>query len=134
MSSVEWNGTLIEGVEAIPWIGFNRRQMLQDRIVRRRHGLAPIGRQPPLTDEAAARRSVLRADSDWVSFEATVSTSADQIAVAPGYLVREWTQNGRRSFHYKMDAPMQNHFCIVSARYAVAEAQQDGVRLQVFYI
>ena len=40
-----------------------------------------------------------------MTFETTVSTSADQIAIAPGYLKKEWTEGGRRYFHYKMDAP-----------------------------
>ncbi len=35
--------------------------------------------------------------SDWITYHAIVSTSADQIAIAPGYLQREW-QEGDRNF------------------------------------
>ena len=31
-------------------------------------------------------------DADYVAFETTLSTDADQIAIAPGYLQREWTE------------------------------------------
>ena len=41
-----------------------------------------------------------------VDFRTVVSTEADQIAVAPGYPEREWTEGGRRYFEYVMDAPM----------------------------
>ena len=46
-------------------------------------------------------------------------TEPDQIAIAPGYLQREWTEGGRRYFHYKMDAPILNFYAFQSARYAV---------------
>ena len=61
----------------------------------------------------------IRQDSDFISFEATVSTSPDQIAIAPGYLEQEWTENGRRYFRYKMDQPILNFFSVLSARYEV---------------
>jgi aminopeptidase N len=48
-----------------------------------------------------------------------VSTSPDQIAITSGYLQREWTEGGRRYFHYKMDAPILNLWTVQSARYQV---------------
>ena len=47
-------------------------------------------------------REFFTADSEWVTFKCVVSTSADQIAIAPGYLRKEWTENGRRYFAYDM--------------------------------
>jgi ABC-type transport system involved in multi-copper enzyme maturation permease subunit len=132
VSSVVWNGTFINNLEAMPVIGFNREKRLEDRAARRRHHLEQI-RLPKLEDEAAARSGGYRRDSDWVTFDTTVSTSPDQIAVAPGYLEREWTENGRRYFHYKMDAPITNFFSYLSARYAVREGDAGGVKLQVFF-
>ncbi|HEY9065719.1 MAG TPA: M1 family aminopeptidase, partial [Burkholderiaceae bacterium] len=57
----------------------------------------------------------------YVSFEVTLSTEADQIAIAPGYLQREWTEGARRYFHYRMDAPIANFFAFQSGRYAVRQ-------------
>ena len=62
----------------------------------------------------------------------TVAT-ADQIAIAPGYLQREWTQNGRRYFHYKMDKPIHDFFSFQSARYAVRRDKWNDVALEVYY-
>jgi ABC-2 type transport system permease protein len=131
--SVVWNGTFFNNFESMPVLGFNPRRMLQDRATRRRHDLEPIDRLPPLEDHAAAARNYIVADADWMTFEATVSTSPDQIAIAPGNLQREWEENGRRYFHYKMETPIANFYAFLSARYEVAEEEADGVRLQVFH-
>jgi len=91
-----------------------------------------VPRLPKLEDEAA-RNGIGFPDADWVDFETTVSTSADQIALAPGYLQREWTRNGRRYFHYKMDQPMLAFFCYLSARWEVRRDSWNGVPIEVYY-
>jgi len=132
VSSVVWNGTYIRSPESMPVLGFNPRRMLQDRATRRRYDLEPLDRLPPLEDDAAASRTFFT-DADWMAFEATVSTSADQIAIAPGNLQREWEENGRRYFHYRMETPILNLYAFLSARYEVTEEEVDGVHLQVFH-
>jgi aminopeptidase N len=72
-------------------------------------------------------------DADWIDFRATVSTSADQIAIAPGYLQREWTEGGRRYFAYAMDAPILNFYSFLSARYAVKRDRWKDVAIEVYY-
>ncbi len=62
-----------------------------------------------------------------------VSTSADQIALAPGYLQREWTENGRRYFHYKMDRPMLPFYCFLSARWDVKRGEWHGVPIEIYH-
>jgi ABC-2 type transport system permease protein len=132
-SSVVWNGTFFNNFESMPILGFNPRRMLQGRETRRRYDLKPIDRLPRLEDDAAAARTYVNSDADWMTFEATVSTSADQLAIAPGNLQREWEENGRRYFHYRMETPIANFYAFLSARYQVTEEEADGVRLQVFH-
>ena len=66
-----------------------------------------------------------------------MSTEPDQIAISPGYLQREWTEGGRRYFHYKMDAPIMNFFAFQSARYAVKKDTWAGpsgpVAIEIYY-
>jgi ABC-type transport system involved in multi-copper enzyme maturation permease subunit len=133
MSSVLYNGTFFNSMEATPVIGFTRTLMLTDRKTRREHGLEPVDRLPKLEDERARRNSYLRSDSDWISFETIVSTVADQIAIAPGYLEKEWEENGRRYFHYRMDAPIQNFYSYLSADYSVATGKWNDVDISVYY-
>ncbi len=72
-------------------------------------------------------------DADWINFEATVSTSPDQIAIAPGYLQKEWMEKGRRYFQYKMDAPILNIYSFQSGRYAVKRDRWNNVNLEIYY-
>ncbi|HSE11271.1 MAG TPA: M1 family aminopeptidase, partial [Rudaea sp.] len=55
------------------------------------------------------------------------------IALAPGYLEKEWTDHGRRYFHYRMDKPILDFFSFQSARYAVKRDQWNDVALEVYY-
>jgi ABC-2 type transport system permease protein len=71
-------------------------------------------------------RTYLSGEGDWVEFETVVSTSPDQIALAPGYLEREWTEDGRRYFHYTMDAPILPFWSYLSADWAVARDRWVG--------
>jgi ABC-2 type transport system permease protein len=112
------NGTFVHNT-IFPGIGYNPHGELADDDARRRHGLAPRPRAALLEDEAARHNNDIARDADWIDFDVTLSTSADQIAMAPGYLQREWTEGGRRFFHYRMDAPILNFHSYLSARYAV---------------
>jgi ABC-2 type transport system permease protein len=62
-----------------------------------------------------------------------ISTSPDQIAIAPGSLVREWRENGRRYFQYQLDHPALYFCSFMSARYEVLRDQWNGVSLEVYY-
>jgi len=132
VSTVNYNGTFFNNGESMANIGFNGNWRLQDRQQRRREGLEPIDRAFPLEDESHWDENGLTG-AHYVTFRTIVSTSADQIAVAPGYLEREWEENGRRYFEYVMDRPILNFYSWLSADYAVAEQEQDGIDLQVFY-
>jgi ABC-2 type transport system permease protein len=126
------NGTFIDSL-TFPHFGYSEEGQLEDRNERRKYGLGPVPRMPKIDDVAARRNSLVGLDSDWVTFATTVSTVPEQIALAPGYLDKEWTANGRRYFHYRMDAPILDFFSFQSARYAVKRDQWNGVALQVYY-
>lgn len=132
-SAVVENGTFINNFAATPLIGHNPNRRLLDPSDRRKYGLEPTLRAAKLEDESHWDDGFLRGDSDWVTFEAVVSTAPDQIAIAPGYLQREWTENGRRHFHYEMDAPIQNFWSVLSARYAIAKDKWNDVSLEVYH-
>jgi ABC-type transport system involved in multi-copper enzyme maturation permease subunit len=132
-SSVVYNGTFFNNTEAAPAIGFTRALMLTDRQKRREHGLEPVDRMPRLEDKRALRNSYLRPDSDWITFETRVSTVPEQIVIAPGYLEKEWDQDGRRYFHYKMDAPIQNFYSYLSAEYSVVKDQWNDVEIAIYH-
>jgi ABC-2 type transport system permease protein len=127
------NGTFLNS-QALPQLGYQAGRRLTDRNDRRKYGLKPdVPRMPPLGDEAARANTYLSNDADWISFDTTVSTAADQIALAPGTLQKEWTEGGRRYFHYVMQQPMLPFFAWLSARYAVKTVDWKGVAISVYY-
>jgi aminopeptidase N len=65
--------------------------------------------------------------------QTVISTSADQLAIAPGSLTREWQENGRRYFEYKLDHQSLNFSNFMSARYEVAREDWNGIKLEVYY-
>ena len=113
------NGSFMHSMMIMPTVGYNDNLELADDDARRKEGLKPKERMRPPTDTAALRNNYIGNDSDWIDFEATISTDPDQTALAPGYLTREWTGGGRRYFHYTMDTPILNFWAVVSARYDV---------------
>ena len=113
------NGTFVNNSEIMPTPGYDRSRELQDNNVRREHDLPPVVRMNKLEDRT--QRTSTTFARRRTAFEATVSTAPDQIAVAPGYLEREWEENGRRYFKYVMDAPIWPFVSILSARYEVVD-------------
>lgn len=114
------NGTFFNNMDILPVIGYSEAGELQDKNDRRKHGLPPKQRMPKLTDDPSQRmNNYLMANSDWVNVRTIISTAPDQIAIAPGSLEREWTENGKRYFEYVVDHPSMNFYSFMSARYEV---------------
>ncbi|WP_400194165.1 ABC transporter permease/M1 family aminopeptidase [Hymenobacter sp. B81] len=132
-TSMVYNGTFVNNAELLPHIGYQEGVELSDDDLRKEYDLKPKPRMASVRDSAARQNTYLGNDADWIRFEATVSTSADQIAIAPGYLQKEWTKDGRRYFHYKMDAPILNFYSFLSARYAVYKDQWKNVPIEIYY-
>jgi len=133
------NGTFVNNGEIMPTIGYDKSRELQDNSVRREHDLPPVVRSAKL-EEAPERRHRAVFAGRRSDFRAVVSTSADQTAIAPGYLEREWVEGERAYFEYVMDAPIWPFVSFVSARYSVREdvwqnpdPQGEDVELAVFY-
>lgn len=136
--SVVENGTFFNNGEMFPHIGYIEDVELQDRNKRRKYGLKPIERAKPPTDMQARMDNAISRESDWINLDTTVSTSADQIAIAPGYLQREWTKDGRRYFQYKTTSPILGFWSYLSARYEVKRdtwKAPDGtaIPIEIYY-
>jgi len=135
VSSVVQNGTFFNNTEISPSFGYQNGAELLDKNKRKKHGLAEKSRMPALNpaDTLARMNSYLSNDADWVQVETTISTAADQIAIAPGSLLKEWTEGNRRFFHYKLDHKAWNFYSFMSARYEVAREVKNGIQFEVYY-
>jgi ABC-2 type transport system permease protein len=126
------NGTLL-GDRYMPFSGYAEDIELTDDSTRHKHGLDKVKRLPKLDDIAARNINAAATDADWITFQGTVSTTPDQIAIMPGYLQKQWTENGRRYFQYKVDAPILPLLSLDSARYQVRRDHWKDVNLEVYY-
>ena len=128
------NGTFFNNLIG-PVIGYSSDRQLTDPNERKKYGLKEIDLMPLLERNCTdnCRDTYLGGHSDWVDVQTVISTSADQLAIAPGSLLREWQENGRRYFEYKLDHESLNFYAFMSARYEVAREEWNGIKLEVYY-
>ncbi len=131
-TDIAYNGTFIHS-DVFPQLGYQAEAEISDESERKKEGLSTRERMLSIDDPRGLSRNYLSANADWMRFEMTISTAPDQIAVAPGYLQREWSENGRRVFRYMMDAPILNFYSLLSARYEVKRDSVNGIALEVYY-
>ncbi len=129
------NGTFFNNGDFTPVIGYVESSEMSSKNDRKKYGLPEKTRAPAFNpqDTVARMKAYIGADADWVNVETTISTSTDQIAIAPGSLVKEWTEGNRRYFNYKFDYKGWNFYSFMSARYEVARQEWNGIKLEVYY-
>jgi ABC-type transport system involved in multi-copper enzyme maturation permease subunit len=130
------NGTFFNNTVG-PIIGYDPRRELSDANDRKKYGLREIDLMPALERNCTAdcADSYVGGHSDWMDVDTVISTSPDQIAIAPGSLVREWRgEGGRRYFEYKFDHPSLGLCSFISANYQVAREDWNGIKLEVYYL
>lgn len=126
------NGTFINNGDFLPLLGYDDSGELDDIKERRKRGLAERDGLPPKTDTLATMVNLF-GQRGRTNLDITIGTAADQIAISPGYLQRQWEENGRAYFHYQMDKPILTFFNIISGRYAVKRDKWKDVSLEVYY-
>ncbi|MDG0815813.1 ABC transporter permease/M1 family aminopeptidase [Bdellovibrio svalbardensis] len=127
------NGSFFYGSDFIPMMGYNDGGEIAQDKTRRKYNLPERPRMNDIKDLTALNKTYISSEATWINFEATVSTTSDQIAIAPGYLQKEWNEGGRRYFHYKMDRPILNFFAFMSARYEVLRDKWNDVNIEIYY-
>jgi hypothetical protein len=132
-TAVVANGTFFSSFSDQPVIGYAKGDELALDNERKKYGLAPRERMASIDDQDARLNNYISNDADWIDFRATLSTAPDQIAIAPGYLEREWVEGGRRHFEYAMDRPILHFFSVLSARYQVKRDRWNDVALEIYY-
>jgi ABC-2 type transport system permease protein len=129
------NGTFFNNSDLLPTFGYNKGYEIGDKNRRLKLKLPKRERMAKLDDNnlKARANTYISNDSDWVTVNTTISTSADQTAVAPGSLIKKWTKGDRNYFTYKLDQKSLNFYSFISARYEVARKKWNGIDLEVYY-
>lgn len=128
------NGTFFNN-QIAPRFGYDSNRRIMDPNRRQALGLPESELFPALERDCGDHCLVhyLGNDSDWVSVETMISTSADQIAVAPGSLIKQWQEGDRNYFQYRLDHRSLNFYSFISARYEVARSKVGDVDTEVYY-
>jgi ABC-type transport system involved in multi-copper enzyme maturation permease subunit len=138
LPELAYNGTFFDS-DFVPYIGYNRNIELDDPRRRREEHLPPLEEMAHRGDPLHSVNNVFFPfESDWITYHTVVSTSADQIALAPGYLQRQWQANGRHFYEYSMGSThILDFFAYISARYQIRKETYRGpdgdVALEVYY-
>ena len=127
------NGTLLDARTVTPLPIYVEARELTDNRERRRRGLASRRPGLPSLGDPESLGTLGFGVDNPLGYRVVLSTDADQLAVAPGELVREWEQAGRRYFDYRMEVPIRFRVFFSSARYQVARGNWNGVQLEVYH-
>lgn len=132
---VTHDGSFFNNYDLMPIFGYTPRNELTSKNKRKELGLPVRKRMASLNDMDSVTRekSYISQDANWVEVSTTFSTDEDQIAIAPGSLIKEWKANGKRYFQYKLDKASLNFYSFLSARYEVARKKWKGIDLEVYY-
>lgn len=138
-TGVVFNGTFFNSFD-FPTLGYNESAELAEDDDRKDNDLEPKQRLME-RDDPRGLSTGFGDDSRGINLDIVLSTEADQIAIAPGYLQKEWEEDGRKFYHYKMDVPIENFYSIVSARYEVIKDKitieldsiQKEIALEIYY-
>ncbi len=127
-----YSGTFFDS-NYFPTIGYDNSIELDDPRRRREEHLPDQEFLPHRGDPVGTVTNLFTPNSDWITYRTTVSTSdsdsegQSQIAISPGYLTREWHENGRHCFSYDMgDVKTLDIYAFISARYDVKREIYQG--------
>lgn len=139
-SMVRGNGTFMTNMEFAPTFAYNASGEISSPDKRKKQGLPPKEKLPRVDDPQGRMNTMISNDADYVNYSVVISTSPDQTAISPGYLVREWTEKGRRYFEYRMDQSILNFVALLSAKLEVKRSvwqstthPDQKVNLEIYY-
>ena len=137
-ANIVYNGTFLNN-NFFPSFGYDSQGELTSDLDRKKYDLPEKEYSlPDQNDEWGLNNLLFNNDADYITFEGTVSTSLDQIAIMPGYLQKEWEADGKKFYHYKMEGELDYFFNVSSARYAVhkdvwKDKTGKQVNIEIFY-
>ena len=131
------NGTFFDNREILPVIGYHKELELDDKNIRKKYKLPIKHGIPKLTKIMGPLHTCHfyseGRPSDFIHMETVISTSKDQVAIAPGSLKEQWEDKDRRYFHYKTDTPSLAGVSFMSADYEIAKRKWKGIDLEIYY-
>ena len=135
-TSIVKNGSFLNNFSILADVGYDSNKELSDKNKRTKFGLPLKERMPELEIDCGVncnKNYLSNGFSDYINVETIISTSFDQIAIAPGSLIKEWIQDDRKYYQYKVDHPSQNFYSFISADYKIAKRKWNEIDIEIYY-
>jgi len=117
----------------LPYIGYDEDHELQNNDARLANGLPERSTLPKLINGKTYDTHGHENDANWINFEATVSTTSDQVAIAPGVLKKQWTKNNRSFFQYKTNHKISNFLGFSSGQYKSQTIRAGQTNIKAYF-
>jgi len=128
--NITHNGSYINHSNFEPIMGYVERLEIRDEFERKnRHLIAKVAMVPDRNKPNSFNKLVTQKRT----FEAILSTSAEQMAVTSGDLIKTWQQEGRNFFHYKMQQPIYPFVGYFSAMYKKESINHKGIAVDMYF-
>jgi len=129
------NGSFLHDNDILPVIGYSRQEELTNTLDRRKYDLPRRERLARLSRNCTdtCNTSYINNSATWVDLTTTISTSDNQIAIAPGSLIRQWHEKGRNYYTYQLHHKALNFFSFIAAEYLVKKDSIDHVAIEIYY-
>jgi hypothetical protein len=131
-TGVAGNGTFVNSA-LLPALGYQRDRELGDDDERRKRGLPSRERMADLDDPHARQQNYVTPDADWITAQVTVCTRPDQIGLAPGAVVRRFSEGGRSCAVFEGQGKVLNFFAGLSARYQIRRDRWNEVDIEIHH-
>ena len=137
LAEFAYNGTFFDS-GYFPGIGYDQQFEIDDPRRRREEHLPTLEEMALRGEPVHSRINLFTVQSDWITYHTVVSTSGEQMAIAPGYLVKTWDRDGRHFYEYTMGGThIADFFAYLSGRYTTRKETYSGphgpVNLEVYY-
>ncbi len=126
-------------IENTPKAPFTRNSNVLTNGTMLKHDILPrlgyrwIKHELPLTDSLVHQVNYIHRDADKVHLHTQISTSADQVALAPGNLIDHHVHDDRAYFEYQTTHPVKLNFSFHSARFEVVKDTFQGTAIEVYH-
>ncbi|MCU0327959.1 MAG: hypothetical protein MUE53_03110 [Chitinophagales bacterium] len=130
------NGSFLDYSSFTPNFGYDVSLEIAQKSDRQKYNLSVKPDNFPALDSNCnihCSYNYLGKNASWATISSKITTSADQIAVAPGALVSKEVKGDRATYVYELNQPSIFFFSILSGRYNVLKDSINGVVCEVYY-
>lgn len=117
-ADIMYNGSFGNIHEFLPVLGYDPKKELKENRSRLDQNLPLLkSRMAKTTDINQRNQNIYASDGNFVTGKITISTSANQVPIAPGKMIREWKENNRTYRTYSIAKHAPFNWCLGSGNY-----------------